>query len=1199
MHDKPPLENDPSDTPTRELRIAPVMTGGTSLAVWMGGATAELYRVTRALCEAGNRQDGLGVYRELLKFTRTKASVDVITGTSAGGLNGVLLAAATTLNVGIEKYMTTRATWQDAGDLEKLLRPRTEKDPPSLLKGDEYFLRQAEDAISRFKPEGPDSSENDSSANQNPGTGDRSMVDLVTTVTTVRPVPTTRIDSFGATINEVGYAQQLRFTPAQLKPDLVADWAPKLAVAARTSASIPGVFEPSYLQIGKEDARGKDQLDFKNHASFQTSRWAVDGGVVVNLPLTEALDRIYERSSDTETRRVALYISPTPPGALPAEAEDSDTMPTLRSALSTLVAGPRAEGIAHDIDEIQRRNELVTRQIESRAAMSLVGTALEATENIFDTYKERRAVASIERMLGHALDKLDASTNRNIGSTASTLFPARMALFPSAASGIDSAESESFHYVSRRWGWGIAPVDEAVSAALGIVSRALQFENDKRRRARLLTCKNKLHVVRARVAAVRALDDRYWFHRFREMTGGEINLYELAKRYREWPYHDATDLANGVALFEEATATKASDAARAAISGATKPEELVGRHPGTRADASNDVNEVEHDQRSSEPGTPPPPDLEDARNAVFEVLRGAHFVVATQLFSVKDVLQKSSSTTTAGAATKDREARVFESEVEGVLGTAESANDVRLRLLAIHQLQSVLLGDLVSREQQVELMQLTSNAYNDLDNRTSDQKLAGPEMARLGAFLKPSWSANDWFWGRMDAAYSLVVLLFDPVQMLRENTFGDFSDWVKVDLNAPVAVQNELETLCCSYGRSSTRETSRFLAGLIQLEIARTELPEVSDAVAKTTARGGVEGDGGRFRAALRSKLSRRDLEPTEVKEIMAKMQIGTETLHDELGNNLFNRVATHTSSVAINALAGDRLGLPLVGRLLRPLRAPLQGVSAVADWMTSTTPLGRSLGALLAATSGAIIAVRLTGADVASGFLAVAVIVLSLLVVSALLRTRFWWLAASLALTSGVIGLTLVGSGMAAVVYSEEAPASRSAVTSGSTLIYDSDGVIRIEQGSGDDQRTNDVEIQAGGRAEIRNSRAQLEAGPSGTRRQAWKSWGVMQWASVLNASVLAVGLLLLIQKRWRVLSGWLVVALLVSAAHWIWPAVLTGGTDGWGKQRLVAVATTLNDYGLGIVSLLVTGWAILLALGIDVTLAATYRRKRSRDWT
>jgi hypothetical protein len=36
----------------RELRIAPVMTGGTSLSVWMGGVTAELYRVLMARRES-------------------------------------------------------------------------------------------------------------------------------------------------------------------------------------------------------------------------------------------------------------------------------------------------------------------------------------------------------------------------------------------------------------------------------------------------------------------------------------------------------------------------------------------------------------------------------------------------------------------------------------------------------------------------------------------------------------------------------------------------------------------------------------------------------------------------------------------------------------------------------------------------------------------------------------------------------------------------------------------------------------------------------------------------------------------------------------------------------------------------------------------------------------------------------------------
>src|SRR5690606_27749087 len=122
----------------RELRIAPVMTGGTSLAIWMGGATLELYRVLRS-----RREDpadaGMQVYRGLLEATRTVPCVDVITGTSAGGLNGTLLGAAWVLDLPADRYLATRQTWLELADLEALMRPTSERNPPSLLRGDDYF----------------------------------------------------------------------------------------------------------------------------------------------------------------------------------------------------------------------------------------------------------------------------------------------------------------------------------------------------------------------------------------------------------------------------------------------------------------------------------------------------------------------------------------------------------------------------------------------------------------------------------------------------------------------------------------------------------------------------------------------------------------------------------------------------------------------------------------------------------------------------------------------------------------------------------------------------------------------------------------------------------------------------------------------------------------------------------------------------
>ena len=65
----------------RELRLAPVMTGGTSLAVWMGGVTAEIFRLL--VSDKQDSDDRLSsIYRGLLDLTHTTPTVDVITGWS-------------------------------------------------------------------------------------------------------------------------------------------------------------------------------------------------------------------------------------------------------------------------------------------------------------------------------------------------------------------------------------------------------------------------------------------------------------------------------------------------------------------------------------------------------------------------------------------------------------------------------------------------------------------------------------------------------------------------------------------------------------------------------------------------------------------------------------------------------------------------------------------------------------------------------------------------------------------------------------------------------------------------------------------------------------------------------------------------------------------------------------------------------------
>src|SRR5438105_9701940 len=111
-------------SPEREVRFAVVMYGGVSLAIYINGVAQELLNLVRATAPksadpdedrtllADNELTGAGaVYRKLGRYLagdrsklleagagnsttpiKTRFVVDLISGTSAGGINGVFLA---------------------------------------------------------------------------------------------------------------------------------------------------------------------------------------------------------------------------------------------------------------------------------------------------------------------------------------------------------------------------------------------------------------------------------------------------------------------------------------------------------------------------------------------------------------------------------------------------------------------------------------------------------------------------------------------------------------------------------------------------------------------------------------------------------------------------------------------------------------------------------------------------------------------------------------------------------------------------------------------------------------------------------------------------------------------------------------------------------------------------------------------------
>jgi patatin-related protein len=128
---------------TAEVRFAIVLYGGVSLAIYINGVVQELYRLVRATAPAADRaalrwgDDQLRgsehVYRELGRRlvdgrltpgdaertpVRTRFVVDLLTGASAGGINGVFLAKALARDHPLDSL---EQLWVDKGDISKLL----------------------------------------------------------------------------------------------------------------------------------------------------------------------------------------------------------------------------------------------------------------------------------------------------------------------------------------------------------------------------------------------------------------------------------------------------------------------------------------------------------------------------------------------------------------------------------------------------------------------------------------------------------------------------------------------------------------------------------------------------------------------------------------------------------------------------------------------------------------------------------------------------------------------------------------------------------------------------------------------------------------------------------------------------------------------------------------------------------------------
>lgn len=461
-----------------EQRIALVLNGGVSLAVWMAGVVYEIDLLRRA-STAGTTPDGPDA--EIMERWRglcrpaggpgRRVVVDVIAGTSAGGVNGTLLATAIARGTTLDPRPGDRPwlshLWVDQASLTGETLLSADSGPAALLSG-KYFTRVIDKALGALTKDGRGA-----------------PVSLFVTATAMDPIEREYTDGYDGKFavpdhrrmyrfeNETG---RLRYGPPDTwaDPDIetlfseenVEDFAEgnaeALKLATRGSASFPVAF-PSVQET--------DTLNEAQQLSpRETGRrhWLADGGILDNAPFGPVLDAIAARPLTGDARRTLVYVVPSD-----GKGEEANPIgPDGPSWPEVAVAGlsyPREVDFRADIEQLEallRESGSVWSDAD-QLFTSLVGDAplrerhVEAARNILPTYRRARAAGGIRevRQLAETGTALSARPALAAGEVDAVLAATTPAWLP-GADALDAPDP------ANPWNWGLSAAHNSVRLIL-------------------------------------------------------------------------------------------------------------------------------------------------------------------------------------------------------------------------------------------------------------------------------------------------------------------------------------------------------------------------------------------------------------------------------------------------------------------------------------------------------------------------------------------------------------------------------------------------------------------------------------------------------------------------------------------------------------------------------------------------------------
>ncbi|QFT31746.1 Patatin-like phospholipase [Labrenzia sp. THAF82] len=398
-----------------ELRLALVLYGGVSLAIYMHGVSREVLNLVRASNFRLDRNAGKTAenqpselppvqtaFRDLLDLISSVADirvvVDAIAGASAGGVNGIMLARAIAHDLPLDSHSEM---WLQNADVTRLARPQSGLSRYLKLSVSPVLDRlissrlnkQIESAETReklrqfmqsrwFSP--PFSGERfigwmlDACRKMENGesTG-RSLIprgqtlDLFVTITDYNGMKRRIHLDDPAFVEEWDHRRILNFHAVHRAPGFVdsqfdTDNIPDIVFAARATSSFPGAFPPATV-AEMERVLSRKELAWNNRDSFLAqgldlrsetfgNHCFVDGSVVMNKPFAPVIDVIQRRPAAREVARRLIYVDPAPVEPQEAGSGPVELPGFFRVILASLAHIPRNEPIGDDLRELEQNN---------------------------------------------------------------------------------------------------------------------------------------------------------------------------------------------------------------------------------------------------------------------------------------------------------------------------------------------------------------------------------------------------------------------------------------------------------------------------------------------------------------------------------------------------------------------------------------------------------------------------------------------------------------------------------------------------------------------------------------------------------------------------------------------------------------------------------------------------------------------------